>query len=408
MLGQTSLLLAVLLGQQPGDAVSSKTSFFPPNLYLVRATTVEIKKVRRMIEISPNDRLRDRIERSKKRTVPELWSEIGAFKISQVFVGPKSLNEESFECPVSHALIGTQIEPNNDRYVESLEKGSEGLWWLIRDPKDGKLRPELRGKSIDLYQTRRFPYQNHRLGRIVQDYGRTFENDYKQGLLWAESAEKVYHASSDEERTRLLKEIAALDGTPSAGWAVALLANVNSKGTIEFLRSWSRNEKLSADSQVTLDRSLYRLDPQNWRSCDDRQRLLSRWLAPDATMANLQDGCFRLLEAAYKGEIPFQLYAKVVDRALANTEKLDEHRVWWLARLLREEHFPAEDRDDAFDWTVAHVRKGKTEILAAHAASGLQQFRPLSAERLKVVRALRDEATDPQVRKELNVVLRSP
>src|SRR5262249_10052871 len=132
---------------------------------------------------------------------------------------------------------------------------------------------------------------------------------------------------------------------------------------IEFLRSLSSKGKLSADSQVTLDRSLCRLDPKNWRSCEERERMVSRWLGPDAPMANLQDGYFRLVEAAYKGEIPFRLYAKVVDRALANAEKLDEHRVWWLARLLREGHFPAEDRDDAFGWTVAHVREGQTKFL---------------------------------------------
>jgi hypothetical protein len=359
----------------------SDSVYFPPGLCLVQARTTQVAKGQ----------------------PPEFR---GTFVITHVYAGNDQLKGKAFECSTAHQQMGSRVGPDRDRRVSRLEEGTEGLWWLRAEGKDNTLRPELRAAVIDEYQLRPFPYQNSRLSTTDDLRPRDLAAEYKEGLEWANAVETIYRAKSDAERETLLRRLATTEAAPSAGWAIALLAKGNREGTTAFLERLVDNDKLSADSQVTLDQVLARIDGTVWRTSERRSRLLGRLLeAGAAKPRTFETGCKRLLDGLRAGDIDFALYAQVLDPALAKADRLTEENVSWLARTLHDSQFREEDRAKAFDWKVRSVGQARTPLLRVQAASGLQGFQRLTPDEVQTVRTLRQMTADPMVREALDVVL---
>lgn len=381
MLGHLPLVF-VLGFAQPADGISaesSNTAYFPPNLFLVRAVTRDVKKAERQYDA-------------------------GTFLITYVYAGSVSLKGRTFECSTSTGQIFTSVRLDKDRHVHFLEKGTEGLWWLYLD-KEKTLRPELRGDVVDIYHIRPFPFTNGKYSTAGLAGRFDTKAEWKEGLVWAEAVETVYKAKSDDERAVILRRLAATEQSPVAGWAINLLGKVNPKGTTEFLKKLAGNEKLSAESHVVLDKTLSRLDYPKWNSKDHWERLLPRWVASD-DLSYYNAGMKRLWEAGRNSEVDFALYAKILDPVLAKADRLKDGQQQWLGTVLETPPTFPSDRDRAFAWLAGQVRTGKTEFVRTHAAAGLRVFGSLKSAQLKVVRELREQSNETQVQQALDVVLR--
>jgi hypothetical protein len=225
-----------------------------------------------------------------------------------VYVGSVSLKGKTFECSTSSSQLGSGYGDGNYRHVQMLEKNTDGLWWLYFDPKEKKLRPELRGEVVDAYVIRSFPITNGKYSTAGLAGRFDTKVEWMEGLAWADAVETVYKGKSDEERAVILRRLAATEQSPIAGWAINLLGKVNPKGTTEFLKALAANEKRSAESHVVLDKTLSRLDSK-WNSSDHWERLLTRWVgSPD--LAYFNAGLKRLWQAGRNNEIDFALIRK--------------------------------------------------------------------------------------------------
>ena len=385
------LTLVVLQPNLPADQrpnPGNSSVFIPPNLFLVKTRTTQVTKGLALG---------------------------GTFVITHVYAGSDQLMGKHFECYATMPVFGGT--PDKDaRPVMFFEKGTDGLWWLYTDPKDGTLRPQLKFAVLGQYQIGPFPYLKMSFPSEPHRGPYDVAAEYKKGQAWAEAVETVYRAQSDAERQTLLRRLAATAASPAAGWAMAVLGEAKPKETTEFLQPLVDNDKLSLENQVSLDRVLCRIDRPGWRASDRRRRLLERWLNAGAGNSQLfAGGCERLLEGLHSGDLGFALYSQVLNPVLARADRLSEVEVWWPSRTLRElSPVRAEDRKAVFDWLVPYIRQAKlvqfngqanSSLLRTHAAAGLQALQPLKPAELETVRALRQEAADTWVQKELDVVL---
>ena len=254
---QTCLLL-LALSAPPAE----KSAYIPPNLFLVRAKTIEISK--RPLEGSP-----------PQPNIPE-----GRFEITKIYLGPEWLKKyPTFICDHNPPTFGSVAHVMDRLHIRvSYEKGVEGLWWVSYDSnKAGSLRPVLTAPYVDAVGIRPFPYQKMLLeGSRIHTTHKAAEASFQEGLDWADAVEKVYQAASDEERAKLLKGY-AVERNPRGAWALTWLGFSKDKELTEFFRKLLADEKLPIASQVAIEQGLLAVDTENWDSSKARQALYQRW-----------------------------------------------------------------------------------------------------------------------------------
>ena len=387
--------------------------YFPPDLFLVRAKTLNLSRY-------------DGIVKGDARIT------VATFEVIGVVAGPAELVGRTFQSEVAPPHMPTTHRVSFDKVVSIAEPGTEGLWWVTRDPKcegiekrvagaigydrwrasrDPKgddLRPELRASIVDTYAIRNYPYQNTREGdgrnfNLVPDLAAT----WKEGNLWAESVAAVYQATPAQRVTQL-EQLAATPGSPVAGWAASLLVRGNVSAHTDLLKRLTGDSKLSANSQVTLDRLLSEIDTKGWSTSDARVRVLTRWLDPVADRGLFEAGFGRLLEASRTGEIDFHTYKAVLTPLFAKTNWPVEMREYWLGRSLSDLRVTAANQPQAFDWIAPLVKDAATPRLRERSAIGLGNLRPLSQSQVETVRSLRQYTTDADIQAALDIVLKLP
>ncbi len=251
----TTCLLFVLGAPAHGESI-----YLPPNLYLVHARTVAVGRR----EVSgPRPRV----------TIPE-----ARFEITRVYLGPDWLKKYSFSCDQVPYQITVTSPLDRLQVNVGFQKGAEGLWWVSYDSaKDGSLHPVRQAGVVDALGIRPFPYQKMPgASRGQPEKGTNGEQLFREGLAWAEAAEKVYRAKSDQERATLLKEYAA-EHAPRSAWAIACLAHARQKELAPFFRKLLADEKMPLASQVVLDGALLTVDPSGWEKAKERTALYQRW-----------------------------------------------------------------------------------------------------------------------------------
>lgn len=253
-------LWIVLLLPWVGLASPEPSAYVPKNLYLVRVTTLEVGN-------------REVGGPSPRITIPE-----ARFEVTKVYVGPDWLKKRRFTCDVV-PYQSTVSSPLQRLHVNvAFEQGAEGLWWVAYDSAgEGALLPVRQAGYVDALGIRSFPYQ-----KMLNDGNRQHKTRhdmdaaFQEGLRWAEAAEHVDRAASDEKRAELLRKYAR-EATPVAGWAIAWLTHSGKSDLAPFFRTLLADEKQSLENQVLLDRALSAVAEATWQGSKEQLALHQRW-----------------------------------------------------------------------------------------------------------------------------------
>ncbi len=398
-IGMAIAALLLPCGELPlwGD----ESDYLPPNLYLVQATTLSVK----------ND------------ADPEAIHQLGRLRITGVLAGPRRLVGKDFEChagdPFPFQGLVCERLPN---VVYFLEEGTEGLWWVYDDGRT--LRPELRYEKVKLLRLEDFPYQrmktpgldvgwDGRRPRMVDvpfnDWSKVgAELRRKEKRAWAEAVAEVYSAGTDADRRALLMRYAAAPGSPVSGWAIVLLSRGPKEEAVRFFRGLAGNDRLDPDAQAILDRELCHLDLKGWHGDPLRRALFRRWLDPKASGYAFVVGCERVMQVMEEGKLDAEGFADAVRAAVAESDLLNDNeaKMHALIRLVGGGvRYTETDRKAGFAFHTDIIRTAKVPRLRSAAADGLEQFRPATEDELKVVKKLRENEPDREVRDMLDHVL---
>lgn len=243
-----------------GAASFSGSAYLQDDLFLVRARTVAVgtREV-----AGPPPRIR----------IPE-----ARFEIVHVHLGPSWLRQRTFTCD-RVPYQATVTSPLARLHVQvGFEKGAEGLWWVAYEPRgSGELRPVLAAGVVDALGIRPFPFQRilHE-GNRLHASAKDMEASFREGLAWAEAAEKVYRAAADRERAVLLRKLAA-EHSPRSAWAIACLARSGRRELVPFFRTLIAEEKRPLEAQVVLDQALTTLSGKDWEGSPRKQVVVRRW-----------------------------------------------------------------------------------------------------------------------------------
>jgi hypothetical protein len=379
-----------------------KSDYMPENLYLVRATVIEVRK--------------------KK---PMESHDVGQLRIDDVVDGPDSFKGKQFTCLIGNIFqFGSTQKTYVDGAVSQLEKGVEGLWWVYMD-QDGKtVLPELRRdlhENVTALRLNRFPYlkmpgayweiRDPAINNIEWEKLKKarYEEIVKQGELWAETVVALRNAKSDDDRRAMFEKIAATENSPMAGWAVALLSRGPMKEAVAFLTKLAENTKVTPDAQATIDRKLCRIDPMGWKTSETCKAMLIRWLADDSQYRELLTaGSNRIRDAIGLKEIDEPMLVSVLATVTARAAKLKDYEIGNFKMLLDHARFLITDRPVRFDFLVALARDSKDEEIRVTAAYDLRLFKPLTADEEKTIVKIRDEVTGAELKKFLDRLIAIP
>lgn len=350
----------------PTDS-KTQSAYLPPNLYLVRATTVKV--------------WRDEGE----------MHDTGQLRITRVIAGPKRLLNQEFLCKAGYRKFpGAQDFGLLDGIVGYLEKDAEGLWWVYEDPSYLTLCPELRHAVTDAYRLNAFPYQKTKKSDMVWEEMTSprfagikpekMEEAWtslrkKEEPIWVDAVASVYSAKSDDDRRVLLERYAADPGSPVSGWAITLLARGPRESAVKFLRGLAGNDRIDPDAQVTLDRVLCKLDGKDWAKSSARLDMLRRWMDVKSSRYLFTLACHRLREAVSVGDLNAEMFAAVLKPAIARYDCLTEAQMRSMCLLLGSVRFAKADRDKGFKFLDDLADNCKSENLKSSAIEGLQQFK---------------------------------
>jgi len=332
-------VLAWLIPHQP--LVESR--YLPPNLFLVRAKTLSVAD----------------LMYHRRR---------GKLKVAQVYLGPARLVGEEFECETTG--IGMHLGAYGPK-IMFFERDVEGLWWIRHDD-SGTLQPELRAEVIEEFGIRQFPIQKHRSqwfnlsGQPVD-----VEARFRPPLAWAAAIESVGKAKFDEERAKLLRQMAKGDDPFLSHWSIALLARARKPEDIALLRELAEAVEFSGTRQPQIDEILCRLDRDNWLRSPSRQRMIGRWLDSRANWVLMSHGSLRLYWAC-RDDLSPERYLDALDRAFSSSNGYSAAQFKAVAVLLQ--HPPranAEDSQRIFGILITQTESGADPEVRRSAASGL-------------------------------------
>jgi len=288
------LALALLAGPgQPG--------VLPADLYLVRATVVEVRQKEYPIQLAPGV--------SPYTTRSSYTQPVSVLRIDHVYLGPASLKGQDFRYEQGPFHFSGPQSGRNDVSVEAPPKGTEGLWWVrSRQPTDDDKTPfeaEVREEIVVANRIAAFPIQKVRipwtltgadLARAESDYQRAewvrkhtearaelqarSDTQYRDGLAWADAVEKVSRAGTADDRLRLLRGYATKKSALGA-WAVAWLGQSADPASLALLRELATDRALPLTSHLAIDATLTHLDgyrPElKWVGSEARLALHERW-----------------------------------------------------------------------------------------------------------------------------------
>lgn len=286
--------LALLVGPaQPG--------ILPADLYLVRATVVEVRQKEYPIQLAPGV--------SPFTTRSSYTQQVSILRIDHVYSGPASLKGQDFRYEQGPFHFSGPWSGRRDISVEAPPKGVEGLWWIrSRQPTDDDkifYEAEVREEVVVASRVAAFPIQKVRipwtltpadLARAESDHQRAewvrkhtaaqaelqARSDawYRDGLAWADAVEKVSRAGSDDERLKLLRSYATEKSLVGA-WAVAWLGRSADPASVALLVELATDRGLPLSSHLAIDATLTHLDgyrPElKWVGSKERLALHERW-----------------------------------------------------------------------------------------------------------------------------------
>jgi hypothetical protein len=240
-------------------------------------------------------------------------SQINTFVIEHVYLGEQDLLKQAFEvrCFTRKGIEAlwergplwmapgsdqpsTQSRPDQTLYFDPpLHKGEEGIWWLRKEPKKGRLVPyypyypsrvwdenparlATPAPARKVLDTANELYR-HFVGGIYVDTSH-YSFPYRDALQWARTVEQIAAAPA-EQRLTLLKEHCRSDNRHIAAWCVRALAKHRSAANRTFLRELALDKDSSVSAQIAVDDVLLAIDAPQWRDSKERRRLLTRWLS---------------------------------------------------------------------------------------------------------------------------------
>jgi hypothetical protein len=335
------------------------------------------------------------------------------FVVEHVYSGGAELAGQRFT--VAATQFSRKVSPIGVLLDARLKNGEVGIWVLDRDGTSRQLRGRIESPSDKdslayvCWRYRQQPVLPARrvIHSLYQPAGSIPLASYDAVRKWAEAVGKI-HASGQDKRIRLLRELAKNGDLLIEPWAIRLLARNRAEGLDSFLEELAANDKLTIAGQVTADAVLAETNPKGWQKSKTRQKLMQSWvsgkLGDDLDAVQVKA---RFLEALAKKQLDVYDWLPLLT-AWRTNQSWSGGFDWMLQSVGPLNELPPQERDKqqqyVVDFAVQQITQAKNHDLKQFGARWLFSI-VLTDAQIATVRSLIKETDNEDLRDTPRVAL---